>query len=128
MTLESESLTGLRGIAQATGTKFTFTDDKRALLAKIRATALSKVPVPGAPEPNEMMDDRLRSKTPLRACTQKEIYEALQPLFERGLILTFPAEDQWQLEKLIRHVDTGNIRMPLRSIVHAAKQVLEKAK
>lgn len=128
MTLESESLTGLRGIAQATGTKFTFTDDKRALLEKIRATALSKVPIPGAPESNEMMDDRLRSKTPLRACTQKEIYEALQPLFADGLILTFPAQDQWQVEKLIRHVDTGNIRQPLRSIVKAAKDVVGRAK
>lgn len=125
MGLEAESITALRGIAQSMSAKWTLSDDKRSLIEKIRATAASKVPAPNT-EPNDPMDQRLRVRAPLRACTQKEIYEALQPFFERGLILDFPNEEQWRVQKIIRHEDSGTLWMPLRAILKAAKDIIAR--
>lgn len=126
MPLETESITGLRAMAQAMGVVINFADDKKSLLLKIKQAAASKLPTASI-DSNEPMDYRLRVKPPLRACTQKEIYEALQPLFERGLILDFPNEEQWRLQKIIRHEDSGTLWMPLRSVIEAAKRLLKQS-
>lgn len=115
--LEDRSLTELRAMASAMGIKVSFSQDKQSLAKAIRAEVESKAPKPLPFAP-------LQPANPLnQGAWQGNITEALQPMIDRGLILTFPTSDQWHMQRDKRS-DSGTIKMPLRSIVRCAESVM----
>lgn len=120
----SKSIVELRGIAQAIGAKFSFSDDAKALQKAIDKKLEERIPKPPQLEELKPEDQRLRTRTPARGMTQKALDEALQDQKKRGLKLYFPTSDTWQMS-FNKKVDSGTLRMPLRVIVSCAEEVLK---
>jgi len=112
--LEQRSLTELRAMAAAVGVTVSFADTKSALIKAIRAQVDAKAskPLPFAPI----------GVTPHEGSSQMNVMNALRTLIDRGLIVTFPTHDTWHCERN-KKVDSGNINMPLLSIVRCAEAV-----
>lgn len=72
------------------------------------------------PETKTEVDDiLLRTTPPAKNVTQKEIEEACQPFIDRGLHLTFPCKETFNM-KYKKKEDSGNIRTSLRVIISRA--------
>lgn len=121
--LEDRSLTELRAMAQAMNAIFSFADDKNALIKIIRDCMEAKVPKPRIPDPVQPADTRLLIRPPRYVSTEAEIVEILLPFTLKGLIIRFPAEDQWMMTYQKRE-DSGTLRMPLRDVVECARRMM----
>jgi hypothetical protein len=53
--------------------------------------------------------------------SHESIRAALKDLIERGLILTFPTNDTWFMERNKKQ-DSGTMNMPLLSIIRCAQE------
>lgn len=65
-------------------------------------------------------DEKLRSQPPAESASQKEIMEACKNHIAKGMVLTFPEDDQYHMRYRMKE-DSGNIRQPLRTIVQRAE-------
>lgn len=127
MALESESLTKLRGIAQALGLRLDWGWSRGDLIKKIEAKTTQTVnPIPvSTPPQNE--DPRLRIVPPARNLSQHDVWDALREFRDdRGLIVTFPSSETIYLRKG-KVEDSCSLRVPLRTIIDVAKKVLYDA-
>lgn len=114
--LEDRNITELRAMASAVGITVSFADTKTQLIAAIRKTVDVKAakPLPFAPI----------GIKPEEGSSQANIVNALQPLIERGLIVTFPDANTWHMERN-KMSDSGNMNMPLMSVVRCAEAIIK---
>lgn len=115
------SLVELRSVAQATGVKVAWSDGRADLISRINArlSDLAKPLAVDAPPDYAPPDDQQQA-------AQRNIVAALKPLTDRGMRLTFPAPDTWQIDHL-KHQDSGNINQPVRVIYDIAREVMRCA-
>lgn len=123
--LDKKSVTELRGMVQALGYKLDWGWDKAALIKRIttKITPPSVLPI----KSDVPSDQRLRTVPPARNLPQRQVHEALVPLIQQGLVVTYPSLDTvqftYQTGKGPR-IDSCSLRVPLRVILQAAKAVL----
>jgi hypothetical protein len=120
--LESKSLTEIRGIASAIGVKVNFGDGKEKLIGLVNDHMKATVEPPRFPPPLTPVDTRTMDAPPLYRCTHKQIEEALTDYIRRGLVITYPNGDLWHM-KLGKREDSGPMRMPLKHIIGVARQL-----
>ena len=121
MSLDTKSLSELRGIVQALGIKLEWSWTKVELLRKIEkhtAKVLKRPTVSVEPE-----DQRLRTVPPARALSQAKVWEALKNYRDSGLIVTFPTPDTIYM-RFEKREDSCSLRSYLRVIDACAKTVL----
>ena len=121
--LEERSITELRAMAQAMDAKFVFSDDKQRLITIIRDCMQAKIPKPRIPDNIEPSDDRFIIRPPKYVCTQREVIDALQPMIDAGLQVTFPTTDTWFL-RFGKREDTGSMKMPPLHVLRCAKEIM----
>lgn len=117
MSLDKKSLTELRGIAQVLGFKFQWVDSKEKLLDRIQAHV-----TPAITTPIPFKSDTPNLSEP-EGNNQQAIIDALKAYTDRGLIITFPTPDTWQIYCNSRY-DSGHLSTPLRIIAECAKALL----
>lgn len=122
--LEERSITELRSMAQAMGAAFDFKDDKNAVMKIIRDHMAAKVPKPRTLEPLMPADTRFITHEIPDPIEQNAIVNALAEYTSRGLVLTFPTVDTWQISRDNRQ-DSGTTRAPLVDIVRCAREVMK---
>lgn len=123
MSLEKKSIHELRGIAQAVGLDMDWEWDRLKLIKKIDG----KVAPPPPPVPSmsdEPQDQRLRTVPPAYNLSQHAITEAMRPYMDKGIVLTYPTAETWQMN-IGKRQDSGSIRVPLRVIIECAKALYE---
>jgi hypothetical protein len=116
--LETESMVKLRALAQSLGTPYTWQDDKKVLLAKIRSGAEKRT----KPEERPMQINILLQAG--NNLTQEQIKEALEDFLPLGLIITFPGMNTWELY-CNKKRDSGSMTMGLWNIVQCAKEIVK---
>lgn len=67
-------------------------------------------------------DARLMSRAPSKRASREEIEEVLHEHIAKGLKLSF-TEENWKMSFGVKN-DMGTIRMPLRSVIYCANQVM----
>lgn len=122
--LKNKSIIELRSIAQGLGVEILFSDTKEDLMQKIDSGLTVQLPPAPPPLPNVPSDIRLRTTPPAANSTPSEITDVLAAYIKRGLVVTFPAENQWHI-RLARKEDSGTLRMPLRAIVKCADKLFQ---
>ena len=123
--LESKSITELRGIFSAMGGNVNFSDAKPALITKIGLRIQDRMPKVEPIQTAVPEDQRLRTEAPAHNMDRDSLIAALQPFIDKGLILTFPEHDSWQMSYL-KKTDSGSLRTSLRVIVGCAREVMRK--
>lgn len=123
MSLATQSLTQLRGIAQSFSIPDIFQKDKAQLMQAIELKQQTIAPPPKIEIPKPEYDARLMTKIPSRKANQEEIEELLAPFIQRGLQLRF-TEEQWFMSHGKKN-DQGTIRMPVRIIIFCARKIME---
>lgn len=121
--LEKKSIHELRSIAQGMAIPFAFSDDAVILRQKIDSKNQGMIPAPTYIPPRPEYDARLMLKPPSKFSNEADVKALLQEHMKRGLILTFPAPEQWHMV-CGKKEDSGNMRMPLRVLLHVAEQVM----
>ena len=105
------------------GAKWSFGDDRNALMQKIslRQTEILPPPIPVIiPTPE---DQRLRTRTPSKTSDEEMIRQMLQPYVDRGLHLSF-SDGLFHMKHGIK-TDSGTMRQPPRVILNCAKRLME---
>lgn len=120
--LESKSLTEIRGIASALGVKVNFGDGKEKLIALVNDKMKATVEPPRFPPPLSPVDTRTMDAPPLYKVTRRQIEDALADYVRRGLVITYPNDDLWHMH-LGKREDSGPMRMPLKHILGVARQL-----
>ena len=116
--LEEESVVKLRALAQSLGTPYSWQDDKRALLGKIRSVT-EKRTRPPAPE------IKVDVVQPIGNCmTREQVRTALKDFEPLGLRVTFPDVNTWELY-CNKKRDSGSMTMGTWNLVQAAKEVVK---
>ena len=110
--LEDRPIVELRAMASAVGVTVSFSDTKAQLIAEIRKMVDAKA---AKPLPFTQI-----SIKPEEGSSQMNIINALKPLIERGLIVTFPDAESWRFERN-KMIDTGSMNIPLMSVVRCAE-------
>lgn len=118
MSLETQSMVKLRALAQSLGTPYTWQDDKRVLMAKIRAGAEKHVK---PSEPPLRVEIKYPSENRV---TQEQVMEALKDFMPLGLRVTFPDAATWELY-CNKKCDSGSMSMGLWNILQCAKEVVK---
>lgn len=113
----------LRTIAQRQGIKFSFSDDAAALAQKIATVQEAVKPLEPIIIPKPEYDARLMDKPPSKKCAKDSMIKRLQPYIARGLIVTFPDEETWHMQR-DKKQDSGTMRMPERIMMEAADRLL----
>lgn len=121
--LEDRSITELRAMAQAMDAKFSFSDDKTAMISIIRDCMASKVPKPRTPDDLRPADQRFIITPPKYVCTQSDVLDILQPFIKQGLQVTFPTVDQWHI-KFDKREDSGSMMIPPLAVMRCAKELM----
>lgn len=121
--LETKSLTQLRAIAQGMGVSDIFNKSADQLRQDIGLKQQELQPKPMLEIPQPPYDARLMTKAPSRRASIPEIEEALREHVANGLKISFTAEN-WRMSFGVKN-DTGTIRMPLRSVIYCANQLLK---
>lgn len=119
-------MTELRGLCQSMGAKWSFSDDRNALLQKIqnRQTEILPPPLPViVPVPQ---DQRLRSKPPSKVSDAVMIRDMLVPYMELGMKLDIDETNQTFRMSFGKKHDTGTLRQPPRVIIQCARKVMER--
>lgn len=122
MSLETKSLTELRKIAQGFGVAEIFSKSATQLLQDIGLKQQELQPKPQIAIPQPPYDARLMTKAPSKRASIPEIEEALREHVAQGLKLSF-TEENWRMSFGVKN-DMGTIRMPLRSVLYCANQMM----
>ena len=121
--LEKKSITELRGIAQAIGCKYDWSDDKKIIIQKIQLKQNAALPKPVIEVRYEQPhDQRLRTLPPSKVSNEKMIRDMLAPLIAIGLKFDVTGEE-WVM-RYDKREDSGNMRMPPRHILRAAERMM----
>ncbi len=118
-----QSLTNLRGLAQAMGVKWAFSDDYLALKQKIDARQIEMLPSAPLPVITAPSDQRLRTLPPSKVSSEQMLRTVLRPYVDRGLQLTI--EDDWFTMRHGTKTDSGTLRQPPRVIVECARRLFQ---
>lgn len=122
MQLRDQSLTQLRGMAQAFGVDDIFKMDADHLIQAIELKQEKMAPAPAINIPKPEYDARLMEKPPSKLSSQTDIEVLLQPYVARGLRLTF-TEEQWFMA-IGKKTDEGTLRMPLKIVLKCADRLM----
>lgn len=122
MSLETKSLTQLRSIAQSFGVTDIFTKSDTQLRQDIGLKQQELQPKQEISIPQPPYDARLMTKAPSKRASRAEIEDALRVHMDQGLKLSF-TEENWKMSFGVKN-DMGTIRMPLRSVIYCANQLL----
>jgi len=122
MRLKGKSITELRGMAQSFGVQDIFTKTDLQLIQAIEMKQEAMQPVAPIVIPKPEYDARLMTKPPSRKSNQEEIEALLTEHVARGLKLSF-SEEQWFMH-MGKKSDEGTIRMPLKTVLHCANEML----
>lgn len=123
--LDGKTLTELRGIAQSFGVADIFQKDDKQLLQEIAFKQKEMAPKPVIDVPLPSYDARLMTKPPSKQSSQSDAQEAMQPYIAQGLhfAIDFNGE-RWEMA-YGKKTDEGTLRMPLRTLIHCAKRIME---
>lgn len=121
-TLESKSITQIRGIASAIGLKVNFGDGKDKLLGLVQEKLKADLPRPVLPPPLTPQDTRLMDSPPLHRVNRTQLEDALRDYIRRGLVITYPSNDLWHM-RVGKREDSGPMRMPLRHVLQVARDL-----
>ncbi len=112
-------------MCQAMGLEYTFGQDAKQLIKTIEARMIIErrdaEPLPQASLIPS--DDRLRTRPPAKACKQTELHELLQPFIERGLHVSYPDVETWEMTYKGRQ-DSGTMRQPPRNVLKCAERLM----
>jgi len=118
MTLETKTITELRGIATAIGLKVDFGWDKNKLLGKIQATVDKVIAKPTARiEPKHPKSSFIVTTLP-----KAEVCKELDKYKERGLSYSFSGDAVNLTVTKLKH-DSCNMRVPLHDLIEAARRL-----
>lgn len=123
--LRKKSIHDLRQIAQSFSIADIFSKDQLQLCQAIelKQQDMSKRREP--PEiPKPEYDARLMTKPPAKMSHEESIKELLKEHVVRGLRLTFPDPERWEMS-YGKKTDCGNMRMPLRVVLGCADRLLK---
>lgn len=122
MTLRNKSVHQLRAIAQGYSIPDIFQMDDKQLIQAIELKQQDMIPEPALVIPAPAYDARLMTKPPSRLSDEAQIREILAPHVAAGLRVTFDPE-RWYLQ-WDKRTDEGTLRMPLRTVLHCANQIM----
>lgn len=125
MTLQSKSLTDLRGIAQSFGVADIFTKDKNALVQAIELKQQGIAPAPRSENPLPAYDARLMTKSPSRKANVQEAEALLKPFTDRGLKVRYDDNGEYWYMSFSKKTDEGTMRQPLRQLWNCAEAVMK---
>lgn len=123
MTLRKKSLTDLRAIAQSYSIPDMFQKTDIQLIQAIEDKQTEMLPKAVIEIPKPEYDARLMDKPPARLSDRGLVEELLAPHVSKGLHLSFD-EERWYI-KFGKKTDEGSLRMPARSILNCANNVLK---
>lgn len=115
--LNEKSLTELRTIAHGLGVEDIFSKSVASLIQEIEKAHKELIPTPKVSVPIEY---KTISTAP--ECDKDELMELLQPYIQRGLKVAI-ADETWRFSYGKRQ-DTGTLRMPIRTALRKAQEVL----
>lgn len=120
--LNDKTLTELRNIAQGLGINEIFSKAPNQLMQDIEQKHKQLIPPPSIPLPAPHYDARLMTAAPGVMCDKDSLMELLQPYIKRGLKVDI-GDETWKFS-FGKKVDTGTLRMPLRTALRKAGEVL----
>lgn len=123
MSLQTKTLHQLRSIAQGYGIGDIFAKTETQLRQEIELKQVEQLPKPEIVIPQPEYDARLMTRPPAKRSDKDLIQEGLKEYIARGLRLTFPDEETWQMQ-YSKKIDTGTIRMPLRHVLNCAAKLI----
>lgn len=100
------------------GTPF---NEKKADLINRVVMVQSSAIEPKKPEPEKIVVVQAVEKP-----DQEEVRKALQSFVDRGMVLTFPDENSFQIEYKAKR-DSGTLHQPLKSIVRVAEYICRQS-
>lgn len=121
--LRKKSITDLRAIAQGYGIPDIFKKTDIQLIQAIELKQKDMTPEPEASIPQPQYDARLMDKPPAKKSDRQLIRELLQNHLNAGLHLSF-TDEEWHM-KHGKKSDSGTIRMPLRTVLNCANNVMK---
>jgi len=121
--LRKKSLTDLRAIAQSYSIPDIFSKTDIQLIQAIELKQQEMLPKHVVEIPKPEYDARLMNKPPSKISHVDEIKELLKPYVERGLHVKFDHE-RWYMSHG-KKTDEGTLRMPLRSVLNCADQIMK---
>lgn len=124
MSLHGTPLYKLRAIAQGYGIPDIFQKTDIQLRQAIELKQNEVVPKVVQVQAVVSYDARLMTKPPSKRSAKHELLVLLQPLVDRGLVITFPNEEEWHM-KWAKREDTGTMRQPLRNILECANRLVK---
>lgn len=123
MTLENESLSKLRGIAQSLGVRDVFAKTKLELVQSISLKQEEATPKLEVVIDKPQYDARLMTKPPARISDEAIVREYLQPYIDIGMKLRIE-DGHWYIAHGIK-TDEGSLHMPPRVILNCAKALMK---
>ncbi len=121
--LQDKSIHELRQIAQGHGIGEIFSMDMIQLRQAIEQKQIEMLPKPEIVVPRPEYDASLMTKPPSKKTDQAEMEKLLQAHIARGLVLTFPDQENWQMQ-FGKVTDSGTMRMPSRVVLNCAEKVM----
>lgn len=116
--LKDKSLTELRTIAHGLGVSDIFSKAPHQLIQDIEQKNKDLIPRPSPPPPQlQFINARATDM-----CDAVNLRELLQPFIDRGLSVEINDEG-WKFWKGIK-MDTGTLKMPLKTVLRKAQEVL----
>lgn len=121
--LHKKSIHDLRAIAQSYAIPDIFAKTQAQLIQAIELKQQDMVPKVDNTIMRPEYDARLMTKPPARLSNQATIMEILDEHIKRGLHITFPEPERWHMQ-WGKKEDTGTIRMPLRTVLKCAENIM----
>lgn len=120
--LDQKSLTELRTIAQGLGVSDIFSKAPNQLIQDIERKHKELIPQEKIAIPLPHYDARLMTATPGEMCSKEVLLDLLTPYIKRGLKVEL-GDETWKFS-FGKKTDTGTLRMPLRTAIKKAQEVL----
>lgn len=120
--LNSKSITELRTIATGLGVGDIFAKTAIQLIHDIEIKHRGLIPQEKIEVPVSPYDARLMTQTPGEMCNKESLMELLEPFIRRGLKVVL-GDETWKFS-FGKKMDTGTLRMPLRTALRKAQDVL----
>lgn len=123
MDLKDKSIHELRSIAQSFNIDDIFSKNTAQLIQEIEIKRDDLIPEPEVKIPPPEYDARLMTRPPSKRSSQDDVLELLSGHIQKGLIVTFPDEEVWEMS-FGKKTDTGSVRMPLRVTLSCANKLM----